>query len=101
MSNIAHELRTPLTIMKTHVEAMADGIVTDTPKGLETLTNEIERLITLVKGIEDITAAEASFFTKGEEVEIDLKEFLSGIAGDLRPLFQARGLFINITEKEH
>ena len=99
MSNIAHELRTPLTIMKTHVEAMADGIVTDTSKGLETITNEIERLITLVKGIEDITAAEASFFTKAEEVEIDLKEFLSGIAGDLRPLFQSRGLFINITEK--
>ncbi len=98
-SNIAHELRTPLTIMKTHVEAMADGIVTDTSKGLETITNEIERLITLVKGIEDITAAEASFFTKGEEVEIDLKEFLSGIAGDLKPLFQARGLFIDIMEK--
>jgi signal transduction histidine kinase len=27
MSNVAHELRTPLTIMKTHVEAMTDGIV--------------------------------------------------------------------------
>ena len=99
MSNIAHELRTPLTIMKTHVEAMADGIVTDTSKGLDNITNEIERLITLVKGIEDITAAEASFFTKGEEVDIKLKEFLSGIVDDLRPLFQGRGLFINITEK--
>ncbi len=99
MSNIAHELRTPLTIMKTHVEAMADGILTDTAKGLDTIANEIERLITLVKGIEDITAAEASFFTKGEEVEINLKEFLSGIVDDLRPLFQGRGLFINITEK--
>ncbi len=99
MSNIAHELRTPLTIMKTHVEAMADGIVTDTSKGLDNITSEIERLITLVKGIEDITAAEASFFTKGEEVDINLKEFLSGIANGLRPLFQERGLVINIMEK--
>jgi len=99
MSNIAHELRTPLTIMKTHVEAMADGIVTDTSKGLDNITNEIERLITLVKGIEDITAAEASFFTKGEEIDIHLKEFLSGIVDDLRPLFQGRGLFITIKEK--
>ncbi|MBF0559154.1 MAG: HAMP domain-containing histidine kinase [Nitrospirae bacterium] len=99
MSNIAHELRTPLTIMKTHAEAMADGIMTDTSKGTENITNEIERLIKLVKGIEDITAAEASFFTRGEAVEINLREFLSGIAGDLSPLFQARGLFINIMEK--
>jgi two-component system sensor histidine kinase BaeS len=99
MSNVAHELRTPLTIMKTQVEAMADGIVKDAAKGLDNITNEIEHLITLVKGIEDITAAEASFFSRGEEVEINLKEFLSGIVSDLRPLFQGRGLFINILDK--
>ena len=43
MSNVAHELRTPLTIMKTHVEAMSDGIV-DKRKGLENIEGEIERL---------------------------------------------------------
>ena len=101
MSNITHELRTPLAIMKTHVEAMADGILTDKSKGLEIITNEIERLITLVKGIEGMTAAEASFFTRGEKVEIDLKEFLGGIVGDLRPLFQEGGLFISIAEKSN
>ena len=42
MSNVAHELRTPLTIMKTHVEAMTDGIV-DARKGLENIEGEIER----------------------------------------------------------
>ncbi len=99
MSDIAHELRTPLTIMKTHVEAMADGIVIDTSRGLDTITAEIERLITLVKGIEDVTAAEAAFFKKGEEAEIDLREFLSGIAGDLTPLFRTRGLYINILQE--
>jgi len=100
MSNIAHELRTPLTIMKTHVEAMVDGIVTDTSKGFDNIADEIERLITLVKGIEDMTAAEASFFTRGEEVEINLREFLSGIVSDLAPLFQTRGLNINILKKD-
>lgn len=100
MSNIAHELRTPLTIMKTHAEAVTDGVMTDGVKGLENITNEIERLITLVKGIEDITAAEASFFVRGEEVEIKLKEFLSGIACDLSPLFRARGLFVDIMERD-
>ena len=82
MSNVAHELRTPLTIMKTHVEAITDGTA-DTRKGLENIEGEIERLIALVKGIEDITAAEASFFAKGEVVQINLKEFLRGLVADL------------------
>ncbi len=97
MSNIAHELRTPLTIMKTHVEAMADGIVPDIRKGLENIEGEIERLISLVKGIEDITAAEASFFSKGEKTTINLKEFLEGIIIDLSPSFQNRGLYVKVT----
>jgi signal transduction histidine kinase len=96
MSNVAHELRTPLTIMKTHVEAMADGIVIDARKGLENIEVEIERLIALVKGIEDITAAEASFFVKGEAAQIDLKEFISGLVEDLAPSFQSRGLYVKI-----
>ncbi len=100
MSNIAHELRTPLTIMKTHVEAMADGIVTDISKGFDNIANEIERLIKLVKGIEDVTAAEAGFFKRGEETGINLKEFLYGIVSELVPLFQTRGLYINILKKD-
>ena len=76
-SNVAHELRTPLTILKTHAEAIADGVI-EREKGLENIKNEIDRLIKLVKGIEDITMAEASFFTKGETVEINLMEFLTG-----------------------
>ena len=96
MSNVAHELRTPLTIMKTHVEAMADGIVSDTRKGLFNIEHEIERLIELVKGIEDITAAEASFFAKGESSEINLKELLSGLREDLLSSFQTHELYITI-----
>lgn len=96
MSNVAHELRTPLTIMKTHVEAMTDGVMSDTRKGLFNVEHEIERLIDLVKGIEDITAAEASFFAKGEYSVINLRELLSGIRDDLLPSFQTRNLYIKL-----
>ena len=99
MSNVTHELRTPLTIIKTHVEAMTDGIVLDTRKGLENIEGEIERLISLVKGIEDITAAEASFFAKGETVQINLGEFLQGLVSDLTPSFQGRGLHLELADK--
>jgi len=98
-SNVAHELRTPLTILKTHAEAMADGVI-EREKGLENIKNEIERLIRLVKGIEDITAAEASFFAKGETVEINLREFLSEICDEMLPAFKKKGLDIKILNKD-
>jgi len=98
-SNVAHELRTPLTILKTHAEAMADGVI-EREKGLENIKNEIDRLIRLVKGIEDITAAEASFFAKGETVEINLREFLSGICDEMLPSFKKKGLAIKILNKD-
>ncbi len=99
MSNIAHELRTPLTIAKTHIEAIEDGILEDTAKGLENVKNEINRLIRLVKGIEDITSAEASFFLKKDLVEINLPEFLKGVVRELTPAFIEKGLYIEIETK--
>jgi two-component system sensor histidine kinase BaeS len=100
MSNIAHELRTPLTIMKTHVEAISDGIIMDRNKGLDNIGNEIERLIALVRGIEDLTTAEASFFTRGETEQISLREFISGIVDDMLPAFNVRGLTVSIKNTE-
>ena len=95
MSNIAHELRTPLTIMKAHVEAMVDGIVTNKEEGLKNINEEIGKLTKLVKGIEDVTSAEASFFTRAEET-VNLKELILGLVTDLQPLFDEKNLEIKI-----
>ncbi len=91
-SNIAHELRTPLAVMKAHTEAMIDGVVADHAAGLENIRMEVEKLIRLVEGIEDITKAEASFFSKKAYAEIALSEFLSRIAAAMLPLAAAKGL---------
>ncbi|MDI6800724.1 MAG: HAMP domain-containing sensor histidine kinase [Thermodesulfovibrionales bacterium] len=96
MSNIAHELRTPLTIMKAHAEAVEDGVIEDKTKGIETIKNEIDAMIKLVKGIEDITMAEASFLTKGEMTEINLREFILGLVNEIKPAFIEKGLDIKI-----
>ena len=100
MSNMAHELRTPLTIMKTHVEAISDGIIKDSAKGLENIAHEIDKLIELVRGIEDLTAAEASFFSRGETEQVNLPEFISGIVDDMLPSFHAKGLAIRSINEE-
>ncbi|HSW62130.1 MAG TPA: HAMP domain-containing sensor histidine kinase [Dissulfurispiraceae bacterium] len=100
LENIAHELRTPLTIMKTRAEAMADGLVPDSAKGIESIISEVDRLTSLVKGIEDITAAEASFFKPRETADINLPEFLAGIIQEQIPAFHAQGLKLCLAEKE-
>jgi two-component system sensor histidine kinase BaeS len=98
-SNIAHELRTPLAVMKAHTEAMIDGVVTDQAQGLENIRIEVEKLIRLVEGIEDITKAEASFFSKKDYTEIDLPEFISRMASAMHPLAAGKGLQMTTVPK--
>ncbi|MBI5632691.1 MAG: HAMP domain-containing histidine kinase [Nitrospirae bacterium] len=100
-SNIAHELRTPLAVMKANIEAMSDGIITDQAVGLENIRAETENLIRLVEGIEDITKAEASFFTKRNVVQLDLKEFLLRIRDRMLPLAAEKELQLQVSEREH
>ncbi len=99
-SNIAHELRTPLTIMKTQVEGMSDGVLRDPHRGFENIRREIEKLIALVKGIEDMTAAESSFFSKGTVERVNFKQFIADLVQDLSAALQSRGLYIRILNDE-
>lgn len=91
-SNISHELRTPLTIMKAHLEALEDGILEDPGMTAGTIRMEAEKLIELVRGIEDLTLAQAAFIKPGEPILIHLKEFITGLLNDLSPLMKEKNL---------
>jgi two-component system, OmpR family, sensor histidine kinase BaeS len=100
-SNIAHELRTPLSIMKANVEAMVDGVIEDRDNGLRNIEAEVERLIRLVQGIEDITKAEASFFAGKDYTSLGLKEFIEMIVGKMKPLAAVKKSEILISGTEN
>lgn len=93
-SNIAHELRTPLTIIRGNLEAIEDGIISDPHEVIRNIKMEIQRIISLVEGIEDITSAEASFFKRGEKAEIDLRDFIESITDGMKKMFREKGLFV-------
>ncbi len=95
-SNIAHELRTPLAVLKANVEAIIDGVINNNLTGLQNIRMEIEKLIRLVEGIENITKAEASFFSRREHIEINLAEFLNGIVVKMTPLATEKGLVMRL-----
>ncbi|MBL7048409.1 MAG: HAMP domain-containing histidine kinase [Nitrospira sp.] len=93
-SNIAHELRTPLTIIKGNLEAVDDGIITDTKTVMATIRQEIHRIIELVEGIEDVTRAEASFFRRGEPETINLKHFIEDAVSPFTKLAERKNIYI-------
>jgi signal transduction histidine kinase len=97
-SNIAHELRTPLTIIKGNLDAIEDGIISDPRKVIENIRAEIERIISLVEGIEDITRAEASFFKKGMPEEINLREFVGSVTDGMEKMIQEKGLYLKLED---
>ena len=96
-SNIAHELRTPLTVMRAQIEAISDGVIEPTRETIETLAGEVQRLVRLVEGIEDITRAEASIFKKPSVDAVNLRGMIEGIAQSLGVIFEKKGLALELS----
>lgn len=57
-NNISHELRNPLYIMKTHVEALSDGILSPTKQTFESINAEINHLTLIVADLEQLNTIE-------------------------------------------
>ncbi len=57
-SDISHELRTPLTVLRTHIEAISDGVWAPTQDKLNICRGEVVRLIKLVEQLKNLTDIE-------------------------------------------
>ena len=91
MTDIAHELRTPLTVVRSQVEAVADGVWEATPERLALCAAEIERLSDLIGEVESLTRLE------GETLSVrlrdtDLAAFLDTVLDASEPLFARSGV---------
>ncbi len=59
VSNAAHELRTPLMVIRGELEGMLDGLLPITPESLQSLHDEVNRLSTILDGVDELTRAQA------------------------------------------
>jgi two-component system sensor histidine kinase BaeS len=98
--NVAHELRTPLQVMRSNLEAVADGVIKADEKTVSSLMAEVLRLTNLVEGIEDLTRAEASFLKPARHERIALRGFLEGVVHGMRPLFEEKGIALEVVAEE-
>lgn len=92
-SDISHELRTPLTTLKSHLEAIIDGVWEPTNEHLEILMSEITRLSNLVDDLKD------SFNAEEYNIQIDRSNFnisqeLQNIITSFTPLYNQKNATI-------
>lgn len=89
-SDISHELRTPLATLKSHLEAILDGIWEPSKEHLDILMEEIDRLSSLVDDLKD------SF--KAEEFEIILNKTKFNLSKELEDIITT---FIPLYNREN
>ena len=58
-ADVAHELRTPLETLKSHLEALGDGVWEPTKERFDSCSEEVDRLIQLVASLQTLTQAES------------------------------------------
>jgi two-component system sensor histidine kinase BaeS len=93
VAGAAHELRTPLAIISGELEGMIDGILPTTPQGLQSMHDEAARLTSILNGLDELTRAESSVLNLQRE-QVDLKPFLSAIAGRFERLFAEKNALL-------
>jgi len=65
-----------------------------------TIKDEADKLVELIKGIEDLTVAEASFVKKSEFTPINLKEFFSELVNELLPLADGKKFALTLAQDQ-
>jgi len=83
-SDLSHEIRTPLSILKSHLEAIRDGIWTMDDSRLEILLHETERLMNMAEQIRYIEDIE-SHDLKLNLVKTDMLEWMQDVVEFFRP----------------
>ncbi len=89
-SDMAHELRTPLTNLKSHIEALLDKVWEPTEEILTGFYEEIQRLIKLVEGLNDIAKLEQTSLNLNKS-KFNLTLQLEKIITSFEPLYKNAG----------
>lgn len=89
-SDISHELRTPLTTLKSHIEAIMDGVWEPTKDHLSILMSEITRLSNLVDDLKDSFNAE-EYNINLEKSKFNISLELKDILTSFIPLYHQKG----------
>jgi len=91
VANVAHELRTPLNNLRGELEAMQDGLSAPTKKHINSLHEEILRLVRLVDGLHRLSQIDAGM-QKLKKEAVDLQELAGRIVTQFEKPYSEKGI---------
>ena len=91
MGDITHELRNPVTIIKSHLEAIEDGIWEATPERIHLTVNEVDRLSNLIQDVERLMTIEGMDNAMTFE-RINFSALTQNSVSSFLPLAQSKGI---------
>lgn len=74
-ADVSHELRTPLTTVRTHLEAMIEGVWEPTVDRLACCQEEIERITKIVQELEELSIMESGAYQL-QKAQVNLRELV-------------------------
>lgn len=90
-SDLAHELRTPLTTINSYLEGIREGIITANDGVIKEIEEELQRLISLVNRLGELTNAEKRI-VNGEVELLSFSDMLKNIVDRHKPLADKTGI---------
>ncbi len=100
LADTAHDLRTPISIMRSHLEAMLDGVFPPTPENLAVVHEETLHLSRLVDDVRTLSLVESGHLPLHMST-LDMSELVQQVAAAFLPLAEADGVDLNIKLTEH
>ncbi|WP_041710853.1 sensor histidine kinase [Clostridium pasteurianum] len=99
-SDMAHEIRTPLTTLKTHVEALIDGIWEPSKERFQVFYEELDRLSKLVNILRNISKLEQAGITLNKS-KFNLSSEIENIVDTFKPIFMRKNCLITVEITEN
>jgi signal transduction histidine kinase len=96
---LIHQTRTPLTILKTHLEAIDDGMVEVDQDEINILEDQIQNITAIISNMSELIDAET---TKGEVSleEVEINQLIRKIMAGLKPQYTKKGVSLNLLTGE-
>ena len=95
IDQLIHQSKTPLTILKSHVEAIEDGVIQITKEELEVFQSQIDHLDNILSNMSTMIDAEKETELLTLE-NIDIQNLLNQIILGIRSQFDKKGIELNM-----
>ena len=99
IADISHELRTPLAVLKSEIEAIQDGIRNFDNETLKSLSNEVERLNSLVDDLYELALSDIGAM-KYQMVDLNLGDVLKETLDGYKERYQKSGIELSTNVEE-